>query len=289
MKTIKNFVFGLTLVLAANTVALAQGNPCNPCGGKGMKAMGDHGGMVFSVEDPMKRNSVTFKSTAPLEDIVGTSNQISGQLVFDPSNPNAGGHGELVVPVKSINTGIPLRDEHLAGTDWLNADKNPNIQFKIVEVRDVKEFKSTPDARTFDVTAVGEFSLNGRTKRISVPTRITYLKENEMTKQKMPGDLLAARTTFEVALADFGITGPKGMNLIGSKVGEKVEIDLSLVASSTGGAMAGNPCGGKAAMNPCGDKATMTKTAGNPCGQKAGNPCGEKNPQNPCNPCGGKK
>lgn len=288
MKTLKSIIAGLTLLLAISSVSFAQSNPCNPCGGKSMKSMGDHVGQVFSVEDPMGRNTVTFKSTAPLEDIVGTSNQITGQLIFDPNNPKAGGHGELVVPVKTLNTGIPLRDEHLAGADWLNAEKNPNIEFRITEVKNVKEVKTTKDAKTFEVTAVGDFSLNGKTKRISVPARITYLKESEATKQRLPGDLLAARTTFEVALADFGITGPKGMNLIGSKVGEKVEVDLSLVASSAGGAMAGNPCGGKAAMNPCGDKAQMTKAAGNPCGQKASNPCGEKKPQNPCNPCGGK-
>ncbi len=288
MKTLKNIILGLTLTLAISSVSFAQSNPCNPCGGKNMKSMGDHNGRVFSVEDPMGRNTVTFKSTAPLEDIVGTSNQITGQLVFDPSNPNAGGRGELVVPIKSLNTGIPLRDEHLASSDWLNAAKNPNIEFKITEVKNVREVKNTKDAKTFDVTAVGDFTLNGKTKQISVPARITYLKENKMTEQKMPGDLLAARTTFDVALADFGITGPKGMNLIGSKVGEKVEIDLSVVASASGGAMAGNPCGGKAAMNPCGEKAQMTKAVGNPCGQKASNPCGEKKPQNPCNPCGGK-
>lgn len=289
MKTLKNSIIGLTLVLVFISVSFGQSNPGNPCGGKNMKSMGEHNGQVFSVEDPMGRNSVTFKSTAPLEDIVGTSNQITGQLVFDPNNPNAGGYGELLVPVKTLKTGIPLRDEHLAGADWLNADKNPNIEFKIREVKNVKEVKSTKDAKTFEVTAVGDFSLNGKTKQISVPARITYLKESESTKQRLPGDLLAARTTFEVALADFGITGPKGMNLIGSKVGEKVEIDLSLVASAAGGAMAGNPCGGKAAMNPCGDKAQMIKAAGNPCGQKASSPSGEKKPQNPCNPCGGKK
>lgn len=303
MKTLRNIITGLSLVLTMSAVSSAQNNPGNPCGGKSMQSMGNQTGQVFSVEDPMSRNTVAFKSTAPLEDIVGTSNQISGQLVFDPTNPANGGHGELIVPIKSLNTGIPLRDEHLAGTDWLNADRNPNITFKIVELKNVKDIKSTADAKTFDVTAVGDFSLNGKTQRISVPARITYLKENEMTKQKMPGNLLAARATFEVALADFGIIGPKGMNLIGSKVGERVEIDLSLVASSAGSAMAGNPCGDKAKMtgqkpgNPCGDKAKMTsqkaenpcgQKQGNPCGQKVANPCGDKKPQNPCNPCGGK-
>ena len=262
MKAVKNTLLGLTLAMALTASVAAQSNPCNPCGGKAMKAghaMGNHGGRVFLIDDAVGRNSVTFKSNAPLEDIVGTSNKLTGMLVFDPSHPETGGHGEISVPVASLNTGIPVRDEHLAGADWLNAEKNPNISFKITEIKDLKSVKSTAGAKTFDLTAVGDFSLNGKTKRLSAPVRITYLKESEATKMRQPGDLLAARASFEVALADFGITGPAGMDLIGSKIGKTIEIELSLVAASAAGAMAGNPCGGKAAG----------AMAGNPCGQKA--------------------
>jgi polyisoprenoid-binding protein YceI len=260
MNTLRNTILGLSIVTALAATAAAQNNPSNPCGGKAMKsahAADSQGGKVFEVKDPMNRNSVTFKSTAPLEDIVGTSNEVSGHLVFDPTSPQQGGYGAISVPVASLNTGIPLRDEHLAGADWLNAEANANIKFEILEVTDVTSVKSTPDAQTFDAVAVGDFSLNGVTQRYSVPARITYLTESDATRQRLPGDLLAARATFEVALADFGITGPKGMDLIGSKVGETVEVEVSVVGSSASGAVAGNPCGGKHAMdasNPCGGK-----------------------------------
>jgi len=186
----------------------------------------------FNVEDPMKRNTVTFKSMAPLEDIIGTSNEISGTLEFDPAKPEAGGSGMLSVPVASLDTGIPLRDEHLANDQWLDAGKYADITFKIVEVKDVKAVKVNDEAKTFDVVAVGDFSLRGKTKRMEVPARITWLKETEVTKARQPGDLLAARATFDVKLADFGVTGPAGMDLIGSKVGESVTIEFSVVASS---------------------------------------------------------
>jgi polyisoprenoid-binding protein YceI len=263
MKAFKNIIPILALTLALTGVAAAQHNPCNPCGGKAMKAAhaaGEHSAMVFKIDDPMGRNSVTFLSTAPLEDVVGVSSQLSGMLVFDPFRPDVGGHGEIIVPVSSLNTGIPLRDEHLAGADWLNAEKNPNIVFMITKVRGVKEIKSTSTARTYDVVAVGDFSLNGRTREMAVPARITYLKESEATKQRQPGNLLAVRATFNIVLADFGITGPAGMDLVGSKVGDKIELSLSLVASSTFGAVAGNPCGGKAGG---------VAAVGNPCGPKA--------------------
>jgi hypothetical protein len=115
---------------------------------------------------------------------------------------------------------------------------------------------------------VADFTLRGKTKRLEIPGRLTYLKESAMTKTKLPGDLLAACANIDVNLSDFGVTGPKGMGLSGTKVGETISVEASLVGTSAAGTMAENPCGGKA-QNPC-----------NPCGGKA---------RNPCNPCGGKK
>jgi polyisoprenoid-binding protein YceI len=189
-------------------------------------------GGTFHVDDPAGRNTVTFKSEAPLEDIIGTSNAIAGYLVFDPEKPKSGGHGELTVPVASLNTGIPLRDEHLRGADWLNAEQYPNIVLIITEVRNVMPVKSSDDFQTYEVTAVGQFSLKGKTAQVEAPGRITYMKESEKTKARLPGDLLAARASFELALADFGVTGPAGMDIIGSKVGETITVDVSLVANT---------------------------------------------------------
>ena len=67
---------------------------------------------------------------------------------------------------------------------------------------------------------------------VSIPGRLTYLKETEKTKAKMPGDLLAARAEFKIRLADYGVTGPKGAGLIGSKVGEHIGIEVSIMGSN---------------------------------------------------------
>jgi polyisoprenoid-binding protein YceI len=271
----------LVLGLLVSAPAFAQSNPCNPCGGKAANACNPCGakvavnpcyakmGTVFYVNDPMGRNAVSFKSQAPLEDIVGTTSQITGYLVFDAKNPKKGGRGEFVIPVSSLNTGIPLRDEHLQSKDWLNADTYPNLTLKITDVTRVKEVKSTAGAQTYDVSLRAQLSIAGKSLRMEIPGRITYLKESEKTRARMQGNLLAARASFEVDLSAFGITGPQGMNLVGSKVGESIALDISLMATSANPMMAAqNPC------NPCGGKAT---NACNPCGGKA---------TNPCNPCG---
>jgi len=191
-------------------------------------ASGDQ--MMFYVNDPAGRNAVVFKSEAPLEDIVGTTGNISGYMAFDPTNPNAGGSGKFTVPVASLDSGIPLRDEHIQGEAWLNAAAYPMIVLSIDELKDITEVKKTDEAQTYDVVAVGTFTLHGVTNDVEVPGRITFLKESEATSKRLPGHILAARSEFTVALEDYGITGAPG--IVGSKVGETIDIEVSIMGST---------------------------------------------------------
>ena len=223
---------------AQNPCAKKQAqNPCNPCGKMAGKAANVavnpcHAkmGSVFYVADPMNRNTVTFKSQAPLEDIVGTTNEITGYVVFDPNQPNKGGKGTLRVPVASLKTGIPLRDEHLQSPDWLNAAQHKEIVFEITDVKKIKEAKASGGAKTFDLTLVGNLTVHGSTARVEAPARITYLPESAMTKMKMAGNLLAGRTSFAVKLSDFGVKGMQGV--VGSRVSETIQIDVSFTGST---------------------------------------------------------
>jgi len=275
-------------------------NPCNPCGGKAtaMKLPAVNPcfaklGTVFYVADPMARNTVTFTSEAPLEDIVGTSNKVVGYVVFDPEEPSKGARGYFEVPVKSLDTGIPLRDEHLHSSMWLDAANHPKVTFRIEDSKYAFPVKYGDTFKTFKVTLVGPFTVNGVTQRMEIPARLTWLKESSKTQQKMPGDLLGIRAEFDVALSDFNITGPKGQELVGSRVGDTIACEVSLFASDEKPSMAANPCN---PCNPCGGKAMNPCNPCNPCGGKAKNPCNPcnpcggkaKNPCNPCNPCGGK-
>lgn len=261
----------LALILITASSAWAQENPCgpkkaaNPCGGKEaatatMPAVNPcHAkfGTVFYIADPMGRNTISFASRAPLEDIIGTTNQIVGYVVFDPQNPTKGARGQFAVATASLKTGIPLRDGHLQSEDWLDAKAYPEISFGIEDVKDTKVVNETPTYKTYEMNVVGPFSLHGKTKQIEFPVRITYLPESEQTRQKLPGDLLAGRASFEVALKEFEIKGAEGV--VGSKVSEMITVDVSFMATNVkpGAEEAANPCGGKKAENPC-----------NPCGEK---------------------
>jgi polyisoprenoid-binding protein YceI len=221
-----------SLILLLSAAVFGQSDSGKITGSLDSQAAPTDGMIPFYIADPNQGNTATFKSKAPLEDIVGTSNEIEGTLYFNPQNPQAGGSGHIRVPIASLETGIPLRNEHLQSEDWLNAGKFPYIEFEITEVKDIKEVQSDAGSGSYDVTVVGDFSVHGKSKTLEVPARITYLKESEQTRQRLPGDLLAARTEFTIVLADFDIKGPSSKRLIGSKVGKKISIEVTVVAST---------------------------------------------------------
>ena len=194
----------LGLAMVAST-AMGQANPCNPCNPCGGKMAvpklvpvnpchAKHG-TVFYIDDAMGRNQVTFTSEAPLEDIVGTTNQIVGYLVFDPDNPRNGVRGFFKVPVKSLDTGTPLRDEHLQSRMWLDAASYPDIIFTVESGTKVYRIKDTRDYQTYTMTLSGTFSIHGQTRHVSVPARITFMRESDKTRMKMPGTCWACAQT----------------------------------------------------------------------------------------------
>lgn len=197
------------------------------------------GPQEFLANDSPGRNSVTFKSEAPLEDIVGTTNQITGHISFNPNNPEDGAYAEFIVPVASLTTGIPLRDEHMKSDAWLNAAAYPEIRLELKRVVESELINDTGSAKTFNLKVAGNLTLHGSAAPVEVSARVSYLPESEQTRKRLPGNLLAVRAHFPVRLADFKISGPAGNTTIGSKVGETIEIEVRLIAGTAPAASAG--------------------------------------------------
>lgn len=176
-----------------------------------------------------KDAQVTFTSDAPLEHIKGTSSQVIGYAVVSKEEgaPSIAA-GQFHLPVASLDTGIKMRNEHLQGEKWINATANPDIVFDLKESRDAKLAKETPDAKTYDVTLVGDMTVKGVTRPMEIPARITLLPASDKTKARAPGDLMGLRAKYAIRLSDFGV----GDGTNGSKVADDLEIDTALFFST---------------------------------------------------------
>jgi polyisoprenoid-binding protein YceI len=154
-----------------------------------------------------KQAQVTFTSNAPLENIVGKSNLIVGYAVAGPADAPARLVGaQWLLPVRSLATGLPLRDEHMADEEWLDAESFPVIRFTLKKVEEVKPIKSGEGYSTWSATFVGEMSMHGVDRPIRVTdAKLSFLEASDKTAQIAGGDLLFLKCAYEVRMSEFGI------------------------------------------------------------------------------------
>jgi polyisoprenoid-binding protein YceI len=176
----------------------------------------------FDFKDPKGVNNVVFKTDAPLESINGTATGIAGKVTFDPDNPGSV-RGKIVVQSSSLHLGNPMQKEHLHSDKWLDVVKFPEITF---EVESVKNAKTQANVTTAEVT--GKWSLHGVTKAITVPVKMTFLKDKLKARTGKDGDLLVIRADFRIKRSDFGIN-PGQME---EKVSDDIELNLSIAGAA---------------------------------------------------------
>jgi len=178
---------------------------------------------TFDFKDAKGINNAAFKVDAPLEAINGTANGVSGTVTYDPENPGAT-KGKIIVDANTMTLPNTMQQGHMRGKTWMDVEKFPEITFDATELKNVKTENGVTTA-----DAVGTFTCKGVSKEMTVPIKLTYLKDK--LSQRLPsmkGDLLVIRSTFTIKRSDFGIN-PGQME---DKVSEGIEISLAIAGAS---------------------------------------------------------
>jgi len=178
---------------------------------------------TFDFKDPKGINNAAFKLDAPLEAINGSASGISGTVTFDPENPGAT-KGKIIVATASLMLPNPMQKQHMLSDKWLDAVKFPEITF---ESKEFKNVRIAGDTTTADVT--GTFTLKGVSKELTVPVKLTCLKDK--LGQRAPnqkGDLLVIRASFTIKRNDFNIMPGQ----FEDKVSDTIELTLSIAGAS---------------------------------------------------------
>jgi len=209
MKNLLNFV--VVVILLVGTIS--------PQGFK-VKAKGEQ---TFSFNDKYGRNQASFYSSTPVEDITGLSNDLGGSASFNVADITTL-KGSISLSTASLKTGIELRDGHLQGPDWLDAEKYPEISFVIKSVSDVKSLADNK----LEAKVKGDFTVHGVTKEIVADVNMTYLDESEQTEKRAPGDLLGVEAKFNIVLSEYNVDNM----LMGQKVSDNIKITVTIVGSN---------------------------------------------------------
>jgi polyisoprenoid-binding protein YceI len=162
-------------------------------------------------------NKVSFTSDAPVELIHGNTSKITGHITYDDSLKFDAKHPFKVnfdVDLASIDTGIPLRNEHMRD-NFLETGKYPKATFKVSQLTS-KAMPPLKPGQKVTLTSLGTFSLHGKTLTKKIPVAVTNR-----------GDKLRIQSTFPVRLSDFDIKRPE---VVFQKLAETVFVTVDVMA-----------------------------------------------------------
>lgn len=182
---------------------------------------------------PGRERQVRFVSDAPFEKINGHSNAVVGYAVAGPDdNPSMLAGGEWRLPVASLRTGNTSRDEHLRDAEWLDAAKFPDITFKLKSIKDARSLDEdkNPVIRAYAATLVGDMTIHGVTKEMSIPATMRWRSASDATARLAAGDFLVLSCSYAVRLSDFGVR--HDVIAVKKKVAEVIQIETQLLLTT---------------------------------------------------------
>lgn len=139
-----------------------------------------------------KDAKVKFFVKEPNGEEAGVFTGLTGGAVFDPNQPEAA-KITAEIEVKTINTGIEMRDESLRSKDFFEVAKYPKISF-------VSEKVEKTDS---GYLATGKLTIKKTTREQKIPFR--FMPGSENLRSVFSGGFTINRTDFGVGNKDDGV------------------------------------------------------------------------------------
>lgn len=158
-------------------------------------------------------SNVYFDVRHTYSTVRGQFEDYSGSVQFDAENMEMG-KINLEVRTKSVNTGIPNRDNHLRADEFFGVKKYPTMTFASTGVKQKAGNQYIVE---------GDLTIKGKTQKMAVPFTFFGSRENPLKKgQQVAG--FEAR--FSINRLDYGV-GPGKYVQMGT-IGNQVDILVTL-------------------------------------------------------------
>ena len=152
-----------------------------------------------------KSAKVAFAASSPIEKIEATTSK--GTLVVDAATARL----EAAVLVKGFHFERALMEEHF-NENYMESGKFPQATFA-GDITDMKSIDVKKDG-DYAVNIKGKMTLHGITKDLATKGTLTV----------KGGVIVAAKSSFAVKLADFGIAIPSA---VADKIAKEAKVDIS--------------------------------------------------------------
>ncbi len=163
-----------------------------------------------------EHSSIGFRVKHVSGFVTGFFTRFSGEVDFDPAKPGAG-QFYLLVDSSSVATGVPARDEHLRGPDFLDVARFPRIMFSSRSV--IRE-----DGDSF--VAVGDLTVRDVTSEVRVPFTFLGLRDHPF-QDRLPGaEVMGLQARLSINRLEFQV-GSGAWAALGA-VGDTIDLTMDM-------------------------------------------------------------
>lgn len=149
-----------------------------------------------------------------ITNVKGVFNEFDARIVADPEDLTKA-EIEFTIYTRSIDTHKKERDAHLRSADFFNADKYPELKFKVTHIE--KKSKNN-----YDVT--GDLFMNGITKPITFNMTFEGQTFDSLSQEHVAGFTGESK----INRHDFNLNWNKALESGGVLVGEEIKINLEI-------------------------------------------------------------
>jgi polyisoprenoid-binding protein YceI len=166
--------------------------------------------------------SVSFTVKHFFTPVKGQFEQFDVELVYDRENPeNSSVH--VKIPVASLSTGNPKRDNHLRSPDFFETEAHPYITFVSESVKKVSDE---------ELLVRGPLTIKGQTKTVELSVRILGVMDVAPEMRDMlggVGQIASFQTHLKLDRRDYGVgVGSWAATMV---VGSDVDIEIAVEAN----------------------------------------------------------
>ena len=148
-----------------------------------------------------------------INNVKGKFKELEGSIVLDNGTIT---ESSGTIQVKSVDTGVEKRDNHLRTADFFDAAKYPTITFKTKRVE--------KDGRG-QLVLIADFTMRGVTKEVRLPAKMS-----KPTKDPWGGVRVGLEAKTKLNRKDYGINYHEVLETGVMAVGEEVELEINAEA-----------------------------------------------------------
>ena len=186
------------------------------------------GRRTFRATDDNNRNFVTLESSGQLETLFALTSSLTLMTDLNLDSIQDAPRLEITADLSKLTTGFADRNSTVFSRTFLDFGAATNMSFRLTSFERSRSSALTNEQR-IEVTGVGELTMGGKTANVAMNLFLTRLEQNEITKGRLPGDLLRMVGTFNFRLSDFGIRIPQEALL---KLNDLVKIHFDAFATN---------------------------------------------------------